>query len=383
MDGLAVIAIAAKAAGYVAALLAMGGVLFAAVFRRDADPATLRLARRIAAGAALAGLVVLALRFGIRAARISGMGLEAATDPTMLGFVWQSPLGTAALWRGLGEAAILTVLMPGALRHLALIGAGAVAVSYAQVGHTLGEPRLLLGALLVAHLLAAAFWAGSLIPLAHAAGTVPGAAVLHRFGLIAAWSVSLLIAAGAALAWLLSGSLPALLGTAYGLTLLAKVAAVGALLGLAALNKWRLVPALTAAEPSAAAFLRRSIAVEVAAVLAIAVLTAALTTVTTPPLRLSRRLGPCLVEKLDQLHELRPLVLAVAGGERVLHAMRGVVVDHQLLHALESGAHGGDLREHVHAVPILLDHPGDPPDLSLEALQARQRGVAVRVHGSS
>ena len=286
LDGLAIVAIAAKAAGYVAALLAMGGVLFAAVFRRDADPATLRLARRLAAGAALAGLVVLALRFGIRAARISGMGLEAATDPVMLDFVWQSPLGTAALWRGLGEAAILTVLMPGVLRNLALFGAGAVAVSYAQVGHTLGEPRLALAALLIAHILAAAFWAGSLIPLAHAARTAPGATVLHRFGLVAAWTVSLLVAAGVALAWFLSGSLSALLGTAYGLTLLAKVAAVAALLGLAALNKWRLLPALAAGDASSAASLRRSIAVEMAAVLAIAALTAALTTVTTPPLRL-------------------------------------------------------------------------------------------------
>ena len=286
VDALAVAAVAAKAAGYVAALLAMGGVLFAATFRRHADPATLRLARRIAAGAALAGLVVLALRFGIRAARISGMGLEAATDPVMLGFVWQSPLGTAAIWRGLGEVAILTVLMPGAVRHLALLGAGAVAASYAQVGHTLGEPRLALAALLIAHLLAAAFWAGSLIPLAHAARTAPGATVLHRFGLVAAWTVSILLAAGVVLAWLLSGSLPALVGTAYGLTLLAKVALVGALLGLAALNKWRLVPALAAGDASAAASLRRSIAVEVAAVIAIALLTAALTTVTTPPLRL-------------------------------------------------------------------------------------------------
>ena len=46
---------------------------------------------------------------------------------------------------------------------------------------------------------------------------------------------AVLAAAGIALAWLLSGSVSALLGTAYGLGLLAKVAVVVGLLGLAAL----------------------------------------------------------------------------------------------------------------------------------------------------
>lgn len=286
IDGLALLAIVAKAAGYAAAFLAMGGVLFDAGFGRAADPATLRLARRIAAIAALAGLVVLALRFGIRAARISGMGLDAATDPTMLGFVWESPLGTAALWRGLGEAAVVFVLANGPLRHLALAGAAAIAFSYAQVGHTLGEPRAALAALLILHLLAGAFWAGSLIPLAHVARMPTGAAVLHRFGIIAAWAVATLVVTGMTLAWLLSGSIAALVGTAYGLTLLAKVVVVAALLGLAALNKWRLVPALGEGHASAAVALRRSIAGEVLAVLTIMLLTAALTTITTPPLPL-------------------------------------------------------------------------------------------------
>lgn len=286
VDALALLAIAAKAAGYIAALLAMGGVLFAAAFRRLADPAVLRLARRLAAGAALVGLAVLAARFGIRAARISGMGWDGATDPMMLGFVWQSPLGTAAIWRGLGEAAILAVLLPGAGLWVAVGGAVAVAASYAQVGHTLGQPRAALAALLVLHLLAAAFWVGALAPLRRAACTPDGAALLHRFGIVAAGGVAILAAAGIALAWLLSGSLLALLATAYGWGLFAKVAVVAVLLGLAALNKWRLVPALRAGQADVARSLRRSIAVEGAAVLFILLLTAAITTVTTPPVNL-------------------------------------------------------------------------------------------------
>ncbi|MEO1638670.1 MAG: copper transporter, partial [Pseudomonadota bacterium] len=102
IDGLVVLAIVAKAVGYGAALLAMGGVLFSFAFSKRADVSVLQLARKLAVGAALFGLVVLAVRFGIRAARISGMGFEGATDPMMLGFVWESPLGTAAIWRGIG-----------------------------------------------------------------------------------------------------------------------------------------------------------------------------------------------------------------------------------------------------------------------------------------
>jgi putative copper resistance protein D len=109
---------------------------------------------------------------------------------------------------------------------------------------------------------------------------------LHDFGKAAAFAVAALIVAGTALAWLLSGSLTALFGTAYGLALLAKVGTVAALLGLAALNKLRLVPALRAGTPGATPALRRSIALEMLAVALILLATATLTTVTTPPLAL-------------------------------------------------------------------------------------------------
>lgn len=286
IDGLAVLAILTKAIGYGAALLAMGSVLFLVVFGKRAEAPVLRLARDLAVGAALVGLTVLALRFGIRAARISGMGFEAATDPMMLSFVWESPLGTAAIWRGVGELAILAVLMPRIGQWIAMAGSCAVAISFAQVGHTLGEPRVALAALLVLHLLAAAFWIGALTPLRRAALSFEGADLLHRFGSIAALGVAALIIAGTALAYHLSGSVAALFGTAYGLGLLAKVAIVSALLGLAALNKVRLVPALRAGEPSATHALRLSISLEMLAVALILLATATITSVTTPPINL-------------------------------------------------------------------------------------------------
>ena len=288
VDGWVVVAILAKASGYAAALLAMGGALFLAIFGREIDASGLdRLVRRVTIAASLVLIAVLALRFGIRSARISGMGLEGMTDAVMLGFVWDSPLGNAAIWRGAGAALVLFVALRNVVGMLlGVAGAVLVAASYAQVGHSLGEPSWLLGSLLTLHLLAVAYWIGALVPLRRAAKHKDGAALLHRFGTIATGVVGLLVAVGVSFAWFVSGSATALLGTAYGWTLLAKVALVSALIGLAALNKLRLVPALANGDLSAAPALRRSIAWEAAVVTLVLVATAMLTTITTPPANL-------------------------------------------------------------------------------------------------
>ena len=286
IDGWALLAILAKAAGYAAALVAMGGPLFVAVFRFAPDD-VLRLARKLAVIAALLGLAVLALRFGIRSARISGMGLEGAVNPMMLGLVWDSPLGTAALWRGAGELLILAVLIEGTIGLTAsLLGALLVAVSYTLVGHALGDPRWLLAVLVGVHLLAGAFWIGALAPLHRAVGLTGGIALLHRFGTIASRTVAVLVVVGLTFAWLMVGSFSGLFGTAYGWTLIAKIGVVTGLLGLAAKNKLQLVPALSSGESSASGRLRRSIRMEIIAVALILLATATLTSITTPPVNL-------------------------------------------------------------------------------------------------
>lgn len=286
IDGWAIVAIIAKTAGYCATLLAMGGPLFLAVFP-DAPDNVRQLARRVAIIAAVIGLAVLALRFGIRSARISGMGLPGAVDPMMLGFVWDSPLGTAALWRGPGEVLVALMLIRGAFGLCAgLIGALLIAVSYTFVGHSLGDPRWILAALLIVHLLAVAFWVGSLAPLHQSVGQAESALLLHRFGTIAGVAVAVLVSVGVVFAWLMTGSVVSLVTTAYGWTLLLKLALVSGLMALAALNKWRLVPALASDAPSAALHLRRSIKIEAVAVLLILIATATLTSITTPPVNM-------------------------------------------------------------------------------------------------
>ena len=85
------------------------------------------------------------------------------------------------------------------------------------------------------------------------------------------------------MAWWLLGGVEALLETSYGLTLLAKIGAVACLLAAAAANKLRFVPAMRAGDRRGAVALRRSIAVEWAAICLVLLATAALTTLQGAP----------------------------------------------------------------------------------------------------
>lgn len=287
LDGWAIAAIAVKAAGYLAALLAIGGPLFLTMFA-TAPTGVLRRARQVTLMACLCGLAIVVVRLGLRAGRIGGMGLPGMADPVMLGFVWNSPFGTVMLLREAGYVAVLIGLLvqrPWG-RWMTVAGSLALALSFAQIGHVAGATDPVLAGALAAHVLVAGVWIAALLPLIRAADTPDGAAILHRFGQVAALGVPLLLLAGLVLSWHLSGGMAALVGTAYGTALIVKVCAVATLLALAAQNKLRLVPAIAAGTPGAAARLRQSIRAEAAVFVAILTATAAITTVTTPPVNL-------------------------------------------------------------------------------------------------
>jgi len=69
-------------------------------------------------------------------------------------------------------------------------------------------------------------------------------------------------------------------------TLLIELVLVAGLLSLAALNKFRLVPSMIHSAQAAGKKLRRSIAFEALAIGAILIVTAVLTSVTTPPVNM-------------------------------------------------------------------------------------------------
>jgi putative copper resistance protein D len=137
----------------------------------------------------------------------------------------------------------------------ALATAGAAAMAWA--GHAAAaEPWGLAAALADAlHITAAGAWLGALLPLVlllFAASREAGAdarpfAVLavRRFSTMALTVMLAIVATGLWNAWVQVGSVPALIGTPYGWLLLAKVALLIPILGLAALGRRRLLPALS------------------------------------------------------------------------------------------------------------------------------------------
>jgi len=148
---------------------------------------------------------------------------------------------------------------------LAALGTLLTLGSFLLTGHTAAhrEPGLL-AALLFLHLTIVAFWFGSLCPLrALAARAAPtdAARVLAAFSRVAVWLVPLIALAGAAMALLLLPK-PAALLRPYGLLLLTKAVLFAILMGLAALNRQRILPALGRAEAGAASRLARSIGLE-------------------------------------------------------------------------------------------------------------------------
>lgn len=297
IGGFELFSILVRALGYGGGLLAAGSGLYLVAYAARGLPASdlsavERVMRRTlwVGGLAVAVAVLATLAgFCVRAGHLSGMGMTGMIDPMMLTIVWEGPVGTAVLLR----IASLVVLAAGliAYRRAAgrvIIGLGAVgyALSYTFVGHATEEPRWLLTTVLTVHLLAVSFWFGAFAPLAAATRSLAAkdaAGLLGAFGRTAVWLVALLVAAGAIFAVYLIRSPEGLFGSSYGQILLIKLAIVSGLLGLAALNKLRLVPALEAGDEHSRGRLVRSIRLEALAVVAIFLTTAVLTSVAPPP----------------------------------------------------------------------------------------------------
>ncbi len=102
-----------------------------------------------------------------------------------------------------------------------------------------------------AHLLAAGAWIGGLVPLGsillgYSMGdsepSVDVDRILLRFSSMGYVAVATLIASGLINSWLLVGSVSNLLTTLYGQILLVKLGLFGAMLALAAANRFWLVP---------------------------------------------------------------------------------------------------------------------------------------------
>jgi putative copper resistance protein D len=150
--------------------------------------------------------------------------------------------------------------------------------------HATGDPWTV--ACIALHVGCAAFWIGALGPLAFLARRADprrAGAAASRFGQAAVAAVGALVLAGVfALARFL-GHASALWESPYGWAMCVKLALVAGLLSLAAFNKIRLTPRLSAGDTGAARSLERSIYAEMVLAALILLVTATITTLIGPP----------------------------------------------------------------------------------------------------
>lgn len=274
-----IVSVITRALGFIAMLQAAGMVLFVVLFGHllASDAAI----RRIGRGSALAAIALVIVHQVLGAARMSGE-FSGLADSAMHLLSLSSNAGVANALRVFGLLLIaggLTRKDPGWMLA-AVTGACLIAMSFAVTGHTTSNPqRWYLAPLLLVHLWVVAFWFGSLWPLllvsAREARPVT-AAVIARFSTIATWLVPAIAVAGVLMAVVLLPNMNALLAP-YGLLLLSKAIGFTLLLGLAALNKWRLGPAIAAGKGGALFAFRRSVLLEYTLIGAVLIATAIMT----------------------------------------------------------------------------------------------------------
>lgn len=239
--------------------------------------------RALLVALALGGMALSALWLLASAASMIGTPLLPPDWATAEILLTMTPIGPVLAVRGIALLAALGLAVAGRDRWV-LIPAAIAAATIAWTGHA-GATEDVAGtvhhAADVAHIWAASGWVGALAALLHAV-TVrrPNveriAVMLAKFSLLGTVFVATLVVTGVVNSLMIVGvtDLPMLVDSRYGWLLGAKLALFGGMLGLAALNRWRLTPALERGADGAVRALRLSLAVETGAAIAILALVA-------------------------------------------------------------------------------------------------------------
>lgn len=298
------LAVALRLALYVDLGLAFGLPLFClGALRRDEHVARFAAqCRAVALGCALAGIVLSLGALVVMARTMTGADSYAALEREAFGMIlagttygtaWSVRVAALALClpgalalraRPAAQAVLLATLSALALASLPWGGHGAMSEGIGHYVHLAAD---------AAHLLAAGAWAGALAAFVLLSRARPRSdpaalALLSRtangFARIGTGIVVTLVLTGALnYGFVVGAALPDLSATAYGGLLAAKLALFMAMLALAAANRFRHAPRLaealrTGQAAMAARVLRRSVALEAAAGMAVLALVAALGT---------------------------------------------------------------------------------------------------------
>jgi copper resistance protein D len=259
-----------------AATIALTGVVFFVVFVLDpaarktgGDPRAIKALRPplgLIAWISLAFVLASGVAwFVMTAAGMSGETLADTMAPNVLWTVLsQTDFGNAWLLRFVLACAIAAVLVPllspqrarpAWLQAAAVIFSAAFVGAIAWAGHAIGGQGVegvLHPIADVLHLIAAAAWLGTLVPLAlllglaadDAAGLATARAATLRFSTLGIISVGTLLVTGIVNSWYLVGSLPAFVSTDYGRLLILKIVLFFAMVAVASVNRLRLTPRL-------------------------------------------------------------------------------------------------------------------------------------------
>lgn len=242
-------------------------------------------------GSAAIGAALLVPAGAVRVA--GGPPSDVLWPPSWIGEVGWPSVAAALVIGGAGVAARWASRRSDALGGLAIPLVIVALAAPLLVGHTRTTPPawLMLTADL-GHLLAASFWVGGVFGLVREVRRVrepvrqPDPAALRalvrtvaRFSGFAPVSVVLLAASGLAMGVLIVGSPDALVGSAYGRTLLLKLGIVAAVVAVAAWNRFVLLPRLAgeSADRRRPTMLARALRIEAALLIAVVAVTGVLT----------------------------------------------------------------------------------------------------------
>ena len=281
---------------YLTLLIFAGLILFERLVLRNTTPPDRRsrnILRLTGIGAAAASLLLIPTS----ALNVTGEPLAALVNPSAWwpGVFWAPVAAAIIVSVGLAGAAVLWTRLQerrGTRLLAALLPLLALAAPV-LVGHTqLMEPRALIIAADLGHLLAGSFWTGGVLGLllflaatrattVREASTAPALAakVVQKFSRLAIWSVVILAVSGTIMGIMIVGSFDALITTSYGLTLLLKIGIVIPVIAIAAYNRTRLLPRITSRPTARMQWqtLTRTLSYEAALLLAVLLLTGFLT----------------------------------------------------------------------------------------------------------
>jgi putative copper resistance protein D len=306
-----------RAVHFAATLSVAGVVVFRAVvaepaFRAAANGPMADLVRRRLARLAWASLALVALSgiawLMVRSAQMGERSLmDVWSDDVVWTVLFETDFGQVWIVRSALMVLLAAALYPAYFtgkpsplrRSVVLASAAALVSALALAGHAAagaGLESLVQESADVLHLVAAASWVGSLVPLALVLGaaaterSVSSLAVARtatlRFSTLAIARPATVLASGTVNTWELAGSVPALTDTDYGRLLLVKIALFLAMVSVAAFNRLRLTPRLVqdrdvSARENALRQLRANSLIEAAIGAAILVIVGALGTL--PP----------------------------------------------------------------------------------------------------